>query len=168
MSKPVGKASESWKAAFRQFSDRLELSADGIGLFAIDQRFGIDDVRTAAVESITGGGDDKKLDVIHLDTDRGLLVVAQCFDTPVAKTAAPANKASDLNTALAWLLSSEIDNVPEELRGRVSEVRDAIQSDLIRDFHVWYVHNVPESKNALDEVNNAAKTAAKLLEYLVF
>ncbi|UCR89160.1 AIPR family protein [Mycetocola spongiae] len=164
MPKPEQQASESWKAAFRQFSDHLELSADGIGLFAIDQRFGIEDVRTAAADSITGGGDDKKLDVIYLDTDRGLLVVAQCLDTPVVRVAAPANKASDLNTALAWLLSSEIDDVPEELRGRVSEVRDAIQSDRIRDFHVWYVHNVPESANAQKEVNNAAKTAAKLLE----
>lgn len=157
------KATETWKAAFNQFTRSLELGADGIGLFAIDQRFGVDDVRTAAAESITGGGDDKKLDIVFLDTSRGLLVVAQCFESPVTKTSAPANKASDLNTAVAWLLSADLDSVPEGIRGRVEEVRDAIESDLIRDFHLWYVHNAPESKNVAVEISNAEKTAAKLL-----
>ncbi|WP_417540659.1 AIPR family protein [Microbacterium maritypicum] len=152
-----------WKAAFEQISASLELGADGIGLFAIDQRFGVDDIRTAAAESITGGGDDKKLDIIYLDTTRGLLVVAQCFDSPVAKKAAPANKASDLNAAIAWLLTSSLDMVPEGIRGRVAEVRDAIESDIVRDFHLWYVHNAPESKNVSVEVANAERTAAHLL-----
>lgn len=156
-------ATESWKAAFKQFTRSLELGADGIGLFAIDQRFGVDDVRTAAAESITGGGDDKKLDIIFLDASRGLLVVAQCFESPVTKTSAPANKASDLNAAVAWLLSSDLELVPEGIRGRVEEVRDAIESDSIRDFHLWYVHNAPESKNVAVEISNAEKTAAKLL-----
>ncbi|MDQ1121931.1 AIPR family protein [Microbacterium trichothecenolyticum] len=158
-----GPKHDSWTAAFRQFSQSLELGADGIGLFAIDQRFGVEDVRTAAVESITGGGDDKKLDVIFLDVSRGLLVIAQCFDSPKPKQAAPANKASDLNSAVAWLLNSSIDSVPEEIRGRVAEVRDALEADMIRDFHLWYVHNAPESKNASVEVLNAERTAAKLL-----
>lgn len=153
----------TWRAAFEQFSSNLELGVDGIGLFAIDQRFGVDDVRTAAAESITGGGDDKKLDIIYLDTTRGLLVVAQCFDSPVAKKAAPANKASDLNAAIAWLLTSDLDMVPEGIRGRVAEVRDAIESDSVRDFHLWYVHNAPESKNVSVEVANAERTAAHLL-----
>jgi hypothetical protein len=157
------KAAETWKAAFKQFSQSLELGVDGIGLFAIDQRFNIDDVRTAAAESITGGGDDKKLDIIFLDVSRGLLVVAQCWESPKSKASAPANKASDLNTAVAWLLSSDLDAVPEGIRGRVAEVRDAIDADLVQDFHLWYVHNAPESKNASAEVANAEKTAAKLL-----
>lgn len=157
------KVGESWKAAFKQFASSFELGVDGIGLFAIDQRFGIDDVRTAAAESITGGGDDKKLDIIYMDVNRGLLVVAQCFESPKVKASAPANKASDLNTAVAWLLSSSLESVPEGLRGRVSEVRDAIDADLIQDFHLWYVHNAPESRNASAEVSNAEKTAAKLL-----
>lgn len=157
------KSAETWKAAFKQFSQSLELGVDGIGLFAIDQRFNIDDVRTAAAESITGGGDDKKLDIIFLDVSRGLLVVAQCWESPKSKASAPANKASDLNTAVAWLLSSDLDAVPEGIRGRVAEVRDAIDADLVQDFHLWYVHNAPESKNASAEVANAEKTAAKLL-----
>lgn len=155
--------SSTWKAAFKQFAETLELGSDGIGLFAIDQRFGVDDVRTAAAESITGGGDDKKLDVIYLDTNRGLLVVAQCFESPVTKQSAPSNKASDLNTAVAWLFNAELANVPEGIRGRVAEVRDAIESDSIRDFHLWYVHNAPESKNVAVEVANAERTAARLL-----
>lgn len=159
----AAKSAETWKAAFKQFSQSLELGVDGIGLFAIDQRFNIDDVRTAAAESITGGGDDKKLDIIFLDVNRGLLVIAQCWETPKLKAHAPANKASDLNTAVAWLLNSELDAVPEGIRGRVAEVRDAIDADLVQDFHLWYVHNAPESKNAAGEVANAEKTAAKLL-----
>ncbi|WIB12928.1 AIPR family protein [Curtobacterium sp. MCPF17_052] len=60
-------------------------------------------------------------------------------------------------------MSSSLESVPEGLRGRVSEVRDAIDADLIQDFHLWYVHNAPESRNASAEVSNAEKTAAKLL-----
>lgn len=163
MTQPPTDKSETWKAAFKQFSQNLELGADGIGLFAIDQRFGVDDVRTAAAESITGGGDDKKLDIMYLDTSRGLLVVAQCFDSPVVKQAAPSNKASDLNTAVSWLLNSELDQVPEGIRGRVVEVREAIDSGEVRDFYLWYVHNAPESKNVAVEVANAEKTAVKML-----
>ena len=156
-------ATGTWKAAFRQFSDTFELGPDAIGLFAIAQRLGIDDVRTAAAESITGGGDDKKLDIIYLDVSRGLLVVAQCFDSPKQRDSAPANKASDLNAAVAWLLNSELELLPEGIRGRIAEVRDAIDNDLIHDFHLWYVHSSPESKNASVEVANAEKTATQLL-----
>ncbi|MBS1697921.1 MAG: AIPR family protein [Actinobacteria bacterium] len=163
MAQTVSEAAESWRAAFKQFASSFELGADGIGLFAIDQRFGVDDVRTATAESITGGGDDKKLDIIFLDVSRGLLIVAQCFESPVAKTSAPANKASDLNAAVAWLLSSDLELVPDGIRGRVEEVRDAIDSDLIRDFHLWYVHNAPESKNVAVEILNAERTASRLL-----
>lgn len=163
MAQTATEGTDSWKAALKQFTRSFELGADGIGLFAIDQRFGLDDVRTAAAESITGGGDDKKLDIILLDISRGLLIVAQCFDSPVVKASAPANKASDLNAAVAWLLSSELELVPEGIRGRVAEVRDAIESDSIRDFHLWYVHNAPESKNVAVEIANAERTAAKLL-----
>ncbi|GAA0035686.1 AIPR family protein [Brevibacterium metallidurans] len=154
---------ETWKSAYKHFSESHELGSDGIGLFAVDQKFGIDDVRSAAAESITGGGDDKKLDIIYVDLSRSLLVVAQCFESPVKKSSAPANKASDLNTAVAWLLSADLESVPDGIRSRVQEVRDALDAGSIRDFHLWYVHNAPESKNAASEVSNAEKTASRLL-----
>jgi hypothetical protein len=43
------------------------LRDDAIGIFAINLRFDLDDIQTIASESITGGGDDKKCDVVYVD-----------------------------------------------------------------------------------------------------
>ncbi len=83
----------------------------------------------------------------------------------IHKIAAPSNKASDLNTAAAWLLNSPIDVLPEGLRSAAGEVRSALEDNNIRFVQFWYVHNLPESQNVKAElqmveqtVNNALKT----------
>jgi hypothetical protein len=42
-------------------------------------RFNLDDVQVIAAESITGGSDDKKCDVVYVDKERQIAVVAQCY-----------------------------------------------------------------------------------------
>lgn len=76
-----------------------------------------------------------------------------------SKAEAPANKAADLNTAVSWLLSSDLTTLPEEVRSAAEEVRDALANDEIREFEVWYVHNLPESENVGRELAQAARTA---------
>src|SRR5215468_8745523 len=79
------------------------LTDDAIGVFAINLRFNLDDIQTIASEAITGGGDDKKCDVVYVDKEREIAVIAQCYMSPKQRPAAPSNKAADLNTALTWL-----------------------------------------------------------------
>jgi AIPR protein len=77
-------------------------------------------------------------------------------------SSAPANKASDLNTAVAWLLTRNIDDLPDTLKGRADEFRSAIINGDIKQIYIWYVHNLPSSKNVADElktVENSVRTA---------
>jgi hypothetical protein len=77
-------------------------------------------------------------------------------------SSAPANKASDLNTAVAWLLTRNIDDLPDTLKGRADEFRSAIINGDIKQIYIWYVHNLPSSKTVADElktVENSVRTA---------
>ena len=85
----------------------------------------------------------------------------------VSKTTAgeaPANKASDLNTGVSWLLAGDLDGLPETLRGAAEEVRDALAGGEIRELQLWYVHNCDESKNVADELAQAVKTADGIIK----
>ncbi len=152
-----------WESAFSVMRANYELSDDSIGVFALNLRFGLDDIRTIASEAITGGGDDKKCDVIYVDKEREIAVLAQCYIAKTPKASAPANKASDLNTALAWLLTQPIDALPDGLKGRADELRTAIKQNEIKQFYIWYVHNLPGSSNVLNELQAVEKVARAAL-----
>lgn len=148
-----------WEAAFTTMRENYALTDDSIGVFALNLRFGLDDIRTIASEAITGGGDDKKCDVLYVDKERQIAVIAQCYIAKTAKAAAPANKASDLNTALTWLLSQGMEALPDSLKGRADELRSAVRSGDIKQFYIWYVHNLPGSINVMNELQAVEQTA---------
>jgi hypothetical protein len=152
-----------WQNAFRVMKSNYSLTDDAIGVFAINLRFNLDDIQTIVSEAITGGGDDKKCDVVYVDKEREIAVVAQCYISKRRKDAAPANKASDLNAALTWLLSTDLDQLPEVLKGRADELRAAIDAGEIKQFYIWYVHNLPCSKNVHDELRAVENTARAAL-----
>jgi hypothetical protein len=106
-----------WRNAFEVMKTNYSLTDDAIGVFAINLRFNLDDIQTIVSEAITGGGDDKKCDVLYVDKEREIAVIAQCYISQKIREAAPANKASDLNTALTWLLSTNLDNLSDALKG---------------------------------------------------
>src|ERR1700734_2957210 len=116
-SKPaVSKVIDSgWKNAFRVMKENYSLTDDAVGIFAINLRFDLDDVQTIVSEAITGGGDDKKCDVLYVDKERQIAVIAQCYISKKQKEAAPSNKAADLNTAITWLLLTDINSLPDAL-----------------------------------------------------
>lgn len=125
-------------------------------------RLGFDDVDTFASNSLTDGSNDKKCDLVAVSADKQRIVLAQGFMS--AKTAAgeaPANKASDLNTAVSWLLAGELGNLPETLRGAAEEVRDALAGGEIRELQLWYVHSRNESKNVDDELKQAVENCGR-------
>ena len=148
-----------WRNAFNVMKANHSLTDDAIGVFAINLRFNLDDIQTIAAESITGGGDDKKCDVLYVDKERQIAIIAQCYISKRTRQAAPANKASDLNTALTWLLSTDLDQLPESLKGRADELRAAINAGEIKQFYIWYVHNLPSSTNVDDELRAVENTA---------
>ena len=60
-----------------------------------------------ASDGLTDGGNDKKIDFVIVSN--GTLFIAQGYHSTQEniKIAAPANKASDLNIALAWIISGQ-------------------------------------------------------------
>jgi AIPR protein len=148
-----------WQSAFSVMKANFSLTDDATGIFAINLRFNLDDIQTIATEAITGGGDDKKCDVLYVDKERQLAVIAQCYISSSPRQAAPASKASDLNTAITWLLTSDLLRLPEALKGRTDELRAAIEAGEIKQLYIWYVHNLPCSKNVGDELRTVEQTA---------
>src|SRR5690349_1032722 len=99
----------AWQNAYNARFVESKFGDDSIGLFALGLQFGIDDLDSLGAEIITGGGDDKKCDLVYFDPEEGRCVVAQCYLSQKQRVAAPASKASDLNTAVTWLLTTPID-----------------------------------------------------------
>ncbi|MDQ7729553.1 AIPR family protein [Halomonas sp. SpR8] len=152
----------SWKEAYVARDDLVEYGDNGLALFSLALRFGIDDLDTVAADAITDGSDDKKCDMVYLNIEEEHAVIAQCYFSTKEKACAPANKASDLNTGVGWLLQRNIEEVPERIKSAASEIRSSIKSGQIKTLYIWYVHNLPESQNVETElvtVQETAKTA---------
>ena len=110
------------------------------------------EVDRLASEGLTEGGNDKKIDFIYYDAGSKRLVFAQGYLAKKARDEAPSNKASDLNTACAWLLSGDLTSVPDKLRDIISTCRAAIHNGDIENIDLLYVHNLPESINVSREL----------------
>lgn len=114
-------------------------------------------------ESLTDGGNDKKIDFLRYEPDTKRAICAQGYFSERKVDAAPANKASDLNTATAWLLNGDIDRVPDFLRIRIEEIRQAIDSKELEQIDLLYVHNLPESIGVTTEILTAKANLERLL-----
>lgn len=152
-------------AAFESRDDLQPYDDNALLLFVAQMRLGFDDVDTFASNSLTDGSNDKKCDLVAVSPDRQRIVLAQGYmSTKTGSGEAPANKASDLNTGVSWLLDGALEGLPETLRGAAEEVRDALDEGEIRELQLWYVHNRDESKNVADEMEQVAKTADGILK----
>jgi hypothetical protein len=163
MSKAHETQKENWRDAFKLMKANYGLDDDSIGIFAINLRFNLDDFQSVAADSLVGGDDDKKCDVLYIDKERELALIAQCYMSSKSRPSAPSNKASDLNTAIAWLLSTELNSLPDRLRGRAEELRTAIAGGEIKQIYIWYVHNLPGSKNVEKELATVEASARAAL-----
>ena len=121
------------------------------------------DLEALASEALTDGPNDKKIDFILLDRDAKRILFAQGYYGAAKKDSAPANKAADLNTAAAWLLSGDVSEVPKPLRPVIEECRAAIGEDEVEAIELLYVHNFPESVNVTKELQTAASHLRKSL-----
>lgn len=134
-------------------------------LYALQLKFDIDDIDSVAADAITDGPQDKKCDLIYLDENKGMAVVAQGYirKNPSEEDIAKANKASDLNTASGWIFEREKDDLSEDIKDQVIALRNAIEKGSISTLYFWYVHNCKESQQVKDELQTVERAAKTLL-----
>lgn len=134
--------------------------------FALEQRYQLDDVETEASNCLTDGEDDCKCDLIYIDRDSRTITVAQAYESQDPnKTNPPANKASDLNTAVNWLFSGrDIEELPTQIRQAAREIREALENGKVDTVEIWYVHNLNESKPIEDVLKTVEIAARDLLK----
>ena len=126
---------------------------NALPLFAVGLHLGVEDFSTFANESLTDSPNDKKADIIYINEAEGVACIAQ--GTTAAewgKAEASANKASDLNTASAWLLQQPVDEIPETIRGHAKLLRDGLCQGTITNLIFAYAHNAYESRNVENEL----------------
>ncbi len=130
------------------------------------------DIDQLASESLTDGHGDKKIDFVRLDLDSKRLIVAQgTYSSNGAVYKAKSNKASDLNTAFAWILSGNLDDLRTDENGKfknslreiAQDIREALGNKEIEDIEILYVHNLAESKNVRDELDTVKANLIKLI-----
>lgn len=154
---------QNWEQALAARNDLEVYGDNALGLFALALRYQIDDLHSIAAEAITDGSDDKKCDILHIDLEEELAVVGQCYKCSKQKPSAPSNKASDLNTAVGWLLQRPMKDLPVRLKQLAQELRTAIEEGQIRQLQFWYIHNLPESENVETELKTVEISAKAAL-----
>jgi len=103
--------------------------------------------------ALFGRGRLSKADIIYINEAEGVACVAQGLTgQDWGKQEAPANKASDLNTAAAWLLQRPIEEVPDAVRGHAKLLRDGLEKKTINKLVFAYAHNALESHNVEAEL----------------
>lgn len=155
----------SWIKEYESLTELKDFKDNALALFALGLNFGVEDLRAVGADSITDGQDDKKIDMVYTNTEDHYAVIAQCFyskktDKPEAKS----NKASDLNTGLSWLLTRDEVDLPDTIRSASIELRNGITNGEISKIYVWYVHNLPESKNVQAELKTVEITLTTILK----
>ncbi len=159
----------SFYHAFNAREDLKTMYGDNaLLLYALQLRFDIEDIVAVASESLTDGHNDKKCDLIYVDRETGIAVVAQAYNrsNPKDEDLAPANKASDLNTAAAWILTSDTEAIPEQIKDAVIDLQEAIKAGEITSLYFWYVHNLNENNNpdVQTEINTLQIAAQRLVD----
>lgn len=157
-------AGPSFMAAFESRTDLKKYKENALLLFALQIKFNIEDIHSVAANSLTGDND-KKADLIYVDVENGSAVIAQAYySSNSSKPAAPSSKASDLNTAISWVLCMDIDKLPLDIKSASEELRTAIAQNKIETIHFWYVHNLPESSNTEEELHSVEISATNALK----
>jgi hypothetical protein len=126
---------------------------NALPLFAVALHLGVEDLASFATESLTDHPSDKKADIIYINEAEGVACIAQGYTgEDWGRQEAPANKASDLNTAAAWLLQAPIDEVPPRVRAHAKLLRDGLEKKTITKVIFAYAHNALESQNVENEL----------------
>jgi hypothetical protein len=148
--------------------DLAQYKPNRIAMLALELRFGLDDLRTVADDALTDDEKDHKCDLLYIDRENGTAVIAQAYEADdLDKPEPPSNKASDLNTALSWVLDGEVphEELGEKLKAAANELRDALKDGDIPVVEIWFIHNLAESTNVMKELRQVEQTGAGLLKH---
>jgi hypothetical protein len=149
---------------FASRNDLIEKYDDNsLLLYALQLKYSIEDIDEVATDSLVDGSDDKKADLVYIDGENQEAVIAQGFLSQRDRDEAPSNKASDLNTAVTWLLTRQIEDLPDRIKSAARELRQKISDYEIRRITVWYSHNCPESENVKQELISVEHTLNSIL-----
>lgn len=90
--------------------------------------------------------------------------VVQSFQSPTRAQGARPNKARDeVAYAVTALFTMSIDDIPNRIREQVIEAREAIRADLIKNIHIWFIHNCPETDECKRIMDGVAAQAISIL-----
>ncbi len=106
-------------------------------------------------ECLTDQYDDKKIDFLRIDDERQKIFIAQGYYSGSVRDTARANKASDLNTAAAWLTTGDISKLPKRLQEVIKDARESIANGDVDGIELIYVHNCGESVQVEQELKTA-------------
>ena len=123
----------------------------------------VSNLQDLADENLTDQGDDKKIDFLRIDFERQKIYVVQGYYSKKQKDNAPANKASDMNTAAAWFSTGDITQLPPKLKDIVLEARECLSSGEITGIELIYVHNCGESVPVEQELKTAKEYFQKAI-----
>jgi hypothetical protein len=146
--------------------DLVDYDKNAIALFALELRFSLDDVRTVADEALTDDDKDHKCDLLYVDREGGIAVIAQAYSaSDPDKAEPPSNKAADLNTALSWILDGDVpsERLGDKLKSAATDLRAALMDGEISVLEIWFIHNLRDSVNVNDELRQVEQSAAALL-----
>lgn len=121
------------------------------------------DLMQLANDYLTDCGDDKKIDFLLFDQEQGALYIVQGYYSMKDKDNAPANKASDLNCAVAWLTNGDISKLPKQLNILVQDVRNSLANGDVNTIDLIYLHNCSESKEVMIELETVAGLLTSVL-----
>jgi hypothetical protein len=154
------KSTYSFIASFQASAVLAQYGDNALPLYAVGLFLGVEDFGSFATEALTDHPEDKKADIIHIDESVHMACIAQGYTgNEWGKAEAKANKADDLNTAVAWLLQVPIAEVPDVIREQAKLLREGIADGVIQKLVIAYAHNALESIN----VGNALQGVRHLL-----
>jgi hypothetical protein len=139
---------------FRLHTELVQFGDNALPLYASALYLDIDDFASFASNSLTDDPADKKADIIYISEADSLAYVAQGYSAQQwGQPTAPANKASALNTAAAWLLQADINTVPPVIKSQAQMLRKCLTDQSISRIIFAYAHNAcisPTVKAELD------------------
>lgn len=150
--------------SLQQRTDLQEHGNLNAALYALELHNSINDIMSLAPDIITEGGDDENIDLLYVDLYSASIYVIQSFQSPIFRSqGARPNKARDSSYAVTALFTMSIDDIPNRIREQVIEAREAIRADLIKNLHIWFIHNCPETDECKRIMDGVATQAATIL-----
>jgi len=137
----------------------------GFLLFAMGLKFNTMDYEKLYRDNVTDREKDKKVDFFDFSRESGEVLIAQSYQSlDWNKTNPPLKKASDLNTAVNWLLVANIDDIPEEsVKAQAIELRDALDDGAVNLVEVMMVHNLAANRDVRAELSVVEKALQQRL-----